>query len=72
MDPIGVTLWKEQNGWWTACLVGKASPILRPVPGNTSPARRAEWRSQAEAEAELPALLGHPVEVVRVYGAEKD
>lgn len=63
---IRVRLWREHNGRWTATLDGKSSPILRPVPGNTHPAGRAEWRTEAEARAELPALLGHPVEVVAV------
>lgn len=68
MDPIKVSLHKDWTGWWHACLWGKSAPILRPVPGNTHPATRASWRTEAEAVADLPVLVGHPIEVVRVYG----
>ena len=64
---IKVSLWREPDGWWTACLWGKASPILKSVLGNLHPASRATWRTRAEAEEALAGLLGCAVEVVQVY-----
>lgn len=61
---IRVRLWREGNEW-SAMLDGKSSPILRPVPGNTHPACAAMWATADAAVAELPSLLGHPVEIVR-------
>jgi hypothetical protein len=66
---IQVMLWEEDNGWWTASLAGKAAPLLRLIPGE--PARRAEWQTREEAETELPQLLGHAIEVVKVIQRRK-
>ena len=61
--PFKVTL--EQRGSdWLAYPWGKSAPIVRPAPGNTRPASAATWPTCADALAELPALLGGPIEVV--------
>ena len=64
--PSRVRLW-ERGGWWTATIDGKTAPIVRPVPGNAHPATAAQWRTQEDAAAELPKLLGWSVEVVAVH-----
>lgn len=49
--------------------IKRGSTYLRSVPGNTRPASAAEWSSEQEARAELPALLGWDIEVVAVERA---
>ena len=62
---IKVTVQRHDSGtMWCARLWGKASPILRPVPGNTHPARADEWSSRESAIEELPRLLGCDIEVI--------
>lgn len=65
--PVAIKIELQRRGnEWKAFVWGKSAPILRPVPGNVTPSTAAVWRSRAEAEAELPTLLGTPIAVVRV------
>jgi hypothetical protein len=69
LQTIKVTI--EQDGsdwWWRAYVFGRSAPLLRPVPGNAYPAQSARWPTADAAVAELPGLLGHAIEVVRVIG----
>jgi hypothetical protein len=43
---------------WVAYFWGKSAPVLRPVPGNTVPARAALWPSREAAITELEAWFG--------------
>jgi hypothetical protein len=67
---VAVELVQDKNtGQWRACVWGRGAAILRPVPGNTSPAHAATWATEADARAELPALCGCAINVVRVTAA---
>lgn len=50
----------EQRGYggWKAYLDGHSSALLRPVPGNTEPARAYQWDSLSEAAHEILQLFG--------------
>ena len=60
---------RSDSGRWVAVPWGKSSPIPRPVPGNRRPAGGAQWNSVDAAIAELPSLIGFPIQVVMVDGA---
>jgi hypothetical protein len=59
---------EKRDGRWVAYRWGKSAAILRPVPGNTRHASAASWPTREAAIAELPVLIGGPIEVMRHYG----
>lgn len=66
MEPTKIELEQRGNDW-IAYVWGRGAPIVRPVPRNTRPANRAEWRSRDEAVAELTAWFGAIVVVQETY-----
>lgn len=71
LRPVKVEVYKS-DGRWVASVWGKGAAIVRPVPGNVHPARRAVWETIDAAIAELPDLVGAPVEVVMIDGVLQD
>lgn len=67
MDAVTTYVSIEPNGSYggfCAYLDGRSSPILKLIPGNTSPATRWIWPSIGEAARELLGIFG-PGTVVR-------
>ena len=67
-----VILQEQANGYWRAIHEGQSSPVLRKVPGNTSPAHAAEWPTREAAIDELMIMCGCEILVSRTEWHQRE